>query len=107
MSATLIPRDQLEQVARRFRLLGEPARLELLNLLHTHGELHVQALVEASGLSQANVSKHLRLLMDEGLVTRRQEGLYSFYRIDDPMLAALCLLVCGRLAEAGASREAA
>ena len=44
-----------------------------------------------------NVSKHLRLLMDEGCVSRRKEGLYSFYRIADPTLSAMCLLVCGRI----------
>lgn len=104
MPTTLIPRPQLEQVAHRFRILGEPTRLELLNLLHAEGEQNVQSLVAATGQSQANVSKHLRLLMDEGLVARRQDGAFAYYRIDDPMLAALCLLVCGRV-ENGASGE--
>jgi ArsR family transcriptional regulator, arsenate/arsenite/antimonite-responsive transcriptional repressor len=97
MTMTLIPRAQLDKVAHRFRILGEPTRLELLNILHAEGEQNVQALVSATGQSQANVSKHLRLLMEEGLVTRRQDGLFAFYRIDDPMLAALCLLVCDRM----------
>jgi ArsR family transcriptional regulator, arsenate/arsenite/antimonite-responsive transcriptional repressor len=95
--ANLIPGDHLDHVARRFRLLGEPARLRLLNALHASGELHVQGLVETTGLSQANVSKHLRLLLDEGLVARRQEGHFAYYRLDDPMLGALCLLVCGSM----------
>lgn len=97
MPAQLIPRPLLSLAARRFKLLSEPVRLELLNLLHTGGEQNVQDLVAATGQSQANVSKHLRLLMDEGLVARRREGHYAYYRIDDPSLAGLCLLVCGQL----------
>lgn len=97
MTDDLIPRKLLEHVARRFQLLAEPARLELLNLLHARGEAHQQALVEASGQSQAGVSRHLRLLADEGLIARRREGSFTYYRIADPMLAALCALVCGRL----------
>jgi len=95
MSATLIPLDSLKQAAHRFRLLGETTRLQILNVLHAEGEQNVQSIVAATGQSQANVSKHLRLLMNEGLVARRQEGPFAYYRIDDPMLAALCLLVCG------------
>jgi ArsR family transcriptional regulator, arsenate/arsenite/antimonite-responsive transcriptional repressor len=99
MKTTLVSDAQLAQAARRFRLLGEPTRLELLNLLHARGEMNVQDLVEASGQSQANVSKHLRLLLDEGLVGRRRDGPFSYYRIADPTLAALCMLVCGQLSD--------
>lgn len=94
---TLIPRSKLREVARRFRLLGDPVRLEILNLLHVRGELTVQELVAATGQSQANISKHLKLLREAGLVTRRQDGLYAYYRINDPMLAALCVLVCSQV----------
>jgi len=98
-STLLVPRSKLEQAAHRFKILSEPVRLELLNLLHTHGEMNVQELVEASGQHQANVSKHLRLLADEGMVARRKEGLYAYYRITDPSLSGLCLLVCSQLSE--------
>lgn len=97
MSRKLIPKHLLDQVARRFKLLGEPVRLNLLNQLHVHGEMPVQALVEATGQQQANVSKHLGQLAEEGLVARRKEGLYVYYRIADPTLSALCMLVCGQL----------
>ena len=97
MNQNLIPRSMLEQVARRFRLLGEPVRLEILNLLHARGEMNVQELVHATGLGQANVSKHLGLLLEEGLVSRRKEGLFAFFEIDDPSLSGLCLLVCGQI----------
>jgi len=93
MSKSLVPRELLQQAARRFQLLGEPVRLEILNLLHVHGEMNVHQLVEATRQQQANVSKHLRLMASEGLVSRRKEGLFAYYRIEDPSLSALCLLV--------------
>ena len=96
-STQLVPRALLQKAAQRFKLLSEPARLELLNLLHTHGEMPVQDLVAATGQSQANVSKHLKLLAQEGLVDKRKDGLYHHYRISDPSVAGLCLLMCGQL----------
>ena len=99
MAHQLMPSDLIQRVARRFKLLGEPARLELLNLLNIHGESTVRALVESSGYSQPNVSKHLLLMAREGILARRQEGLQVFYSVADPSLAGLCLLVCGQLKE--------
>lgn len=93
----IIPADHLEEVASRFRLLSDPVRLELLNQLLVYGERNVQALVAATGHQQANVSKHLRLLLEAGMVARRQEGLYAYYQIADPSLSGLCLLVCGQV----------
>jgi len=93
----LVPPDQLEAVARRFRLLGEPVRLELLSVLHDEGEMAVGDLVDATGHRQANVSKHLTRMAEEGLLTRHQDGLYVYYAVADPTLAALCQLVRGRL----------
>lgn len=92
-----MPPDLMKQVARRFKVLSEPVRLQLLNHLFVRGELTVQELVEASGHQQANVSKHLLLMAREGLLSRRQEGLYVYYDIADPTLSSLCLLVCGRI----------
>ncbi len=95
----LVPQPMMEQTARRFKLLGEPVRLDLLNHLHTRGEMTVQQLVEATGYQQANVSKHLGQLAEEGLVVRRKEGLFSFFSISDPTLSALCTIVCSRIRE--------
>lgn len=95
----------LEQAARRFKLLGVPARLELLNALHEAGEQSVQGLVEATGQSHANASKHLRLMLDEGFVARREEGTYAYYSISDPTLSALCTVVCSRLREEASSAD--
>jgi ArsR family transcriptional regulator len=97
MEPTLVPQELFEKVARRFRILGEPVRLQLLNLLHANGEMNVQQLVEATGHLQANVSKHLRVMAEESLVMRRKDGLFVYYAISDQSISGLCLLVCGQL----------
>lgn len=86
----------LEMVAARFRLLGDPSRLRLLNIL-MHGERTVQELVDASGLSQTNVSRHLALMRRDGAVARSRDGQFAVYRIADPTIEKLCTLVCGGL----------
>jgi DNA-binding transcriptional ArsR family regulator len=83
----------MELVARRFRTLGEPVRLRLLQQLES-GEKTVGELVEALDGNQPNVSKHLTVLYDAGLVSRRREGTSIFYAICDPMVFRLCELVC-------------
>ena len=99
--------DQLALVAERLRALAEPARLQLLNELR-RGERTVTELVERSGLSQANVSKHLQLLLAAGFVGRRKDGLYTRYRIADEDVFRICEIMCGRLeAEARSRRQLA
>ena len=97
MKKNMVPEVLLERVARRFKLLSEPVRLDLLNQRQVHGEMSVQELVEATGHMQANVSKHLGLMAREGLLARRKEGLNVYYGIADPTLSALCTLVCGQI----------
>ena len=87
---------QLKAVARLFAVLSEPSRLILLQALHK-GPLTVTELVEASGMKQANVSKHLGLLHDHKLVKRERKGISTRYEIADPMIFALCDLVCGKM----------
>jgi ArsR family transcriptional regulator len=101
----LVPPTTRDAVARHFRLLGEPARLELLNVLHEHGEMTVGDLVDETDQRQANVSKHLGLMADEDLLARRRDGVYVYYSIQDPTLVALCQLVRGRLNGALSSPE--
>jgi ArsR family transcriptional regulator len=91
-----LPPEALELVAARFRMLAEPMRLRLLNELRA-GEKTVTELVEATEAGQANVSKHLGLLADAGMVARRKDGLNVFYFIADESLFELCDLVCSRL----------
>lgn len=93
---TPLTRDALELVAQRFRVLGEAARLQLLQELFA-GEATVQDLCRRTGLAQANVSKHLGLMADQGLVARRKDGLFVRYRIVDPGLQELCDHVCRSL----------
>ena len=88
----------VDMIAERFKALGEPARLRILNALRG-GEMSVNQLVDATGLGQANTSKHLRILHAHGFVARRKEGLHTYYALADKDVFALCDIVCGRLAE--------
>jgi ArsR family transcriptional regulator len=93
-----LSQEALELIAARFRVLAEPMRLRLL---HTLGdkEMSVSKLVEATGAGQANVSKHLGLLLDAGLVARRKDGLNVFYRVADSSIFDLCEVVCNSLGD--------
>lgn len=84
----------LEMVAERFRVLSEPARLRILAYLKEHGETHVTELMEGTGLGQANLSKHLGVLLTGGMVSRRKLGLKVFYKISDPVVFTLCDMMC-------------
>ena len=86
----------LSLIAARFRALSEPVRLRLLNTL-MQGEHSVTQLVEASGTGQANVSKHLAVLRDAGMVAMRREGLLTMCSIADPVITQLCEIMCARL----------
>lgn len=88
-----LPDPLVELVARRFRVLGEPTRIRLLDRLRD-GEATVQELTEALGASQQNVSKHLQVLLDAGIVGRRKHGNSAYYSIADPSIFALCEQVC-------------
>lgn len=88
----------LDLVASRFKVLSEPTRLRMLDVLRS-GETSVGDLVEAVGTSQANVSKHLGILHRHGMVHRRKEGAHSYYRIADDAIFELCDLVCDALSE--------
>ena len=88
--------DLLAHVAERFRALAEPARLHLLSVL-MEGEQSVGALAEATGLGQANASRHLAMLHRYGFVARRKDGLFVHYSISDPGVHRLCDIMCGRV----------
>jgi DNA-binding transcriptional ArsR family regulator len=84
----------VDLIARRFRVIGEPMRIRLLDHLRS-GEATVLELTTATGASQQNVSKHLGVLYDSGIVGRRKEGNQVFYRVVDIGIFDLCESVCG------------
>lgn len=86
----------LRMIAERFKVLAEPTRLKILNALGD-GELTVGEVVDSIGGLQANVSKHLGMLQQAGLVERRKEGLRVHYRISDETVFELCEVVCASL----------
>ena len=89
-----LPDDLVELIARRFRAIGEPMRIKLLDRLRD-GEATVGELSEAIGASQQNVSKHLAVLADVGVLGRRKDGNRVYYRIVDDGVLRLCEEVCG------------
>ena len=90
--------EALEMIAERFRILAEPIRLRILNLL-LEDDLTVSQLTLKVGSSQPNVSKHLKLLLDGGIIGRRQQGNNVYYSIIDKTIFDLCETVCGSLEE--------
>lgn len=91
-----LPDDLVELIAERFRALSEPTRIKLLDRLRD-GEATVQDLTEVTGSTQQNVSKHLGVLRQAGIVRRRREGNFVHYWIADEGVFALCEDVCGSL----------
>jgi DNA-binding transcriptional ArsR family regulator len=92
-----LPPEALEQVAAYFRALSEPTRLQILNLLRS-GERNVGELAQLCGYTAANISRHLAVLTQHGLVRRESRGTSGYYRIADESVFALCDLVCGSVA---------
>ena len=88
-----LPIEYARTVADRFRLLGDPTRLRLMDMLRD-GERSVGSLAAELGCTQANTSKQLALLADGGLVARRREGLHCYYSVQDERVFALCDAVC-------------
>lgn len=91
-----LPDAALELIAHRFRALSEPVRLRLLSAL-MQGEKNVTQLVEAAGTGQANVSKHLSILKQAGMIATRREGLATLCSISDPAIIQLCEIMCAKL----------
>lgn len=94
----------VDLVARRFQILGEPCRLRILDALQS-GPMTVNQIVESLNGNQPNISKHLQILFDAGLVGRRRSGNSIFYNISDPVVFKLCELVCRSTARQAASLQ--
>ena len=96
--------ELIEVVAERFKALSEPARLRILTVLR-EGERTVSEIINATGLSQANASKHLQLLYSTGFVARRKEGQHVYYALAGRDIFRLCDIMCGRLEQETAARR--
>jgi len=93
-----MPEEMLTAVANRFKLLSEPMRLKIIRTL-CESERTVQEIVNEISASQANVSKHLSLMHDNGIVNRRKEGLKCYYSIADDSIMLACYLVSKSVVE--------
>lgn len=91
-----LPDPLVDLIARRFRVLGEPMRIRLLDRLR-EGEATVFELTDTLDGSQQNVSRHLQVLLEAGIVERRKQGNHAYYSISDDGVFALCDQVCGSL----------
>jgi len=91
-----IPVDLAEMIAARLRVIGDPTRIRILDLLR-HQELTVTQITEELDTSQQNASKHLGVLLQAGIVARRKDGNSSIYSIADRGVYELCEQVCGGL----------
>ncbi len=105
----VVPDSVLEDVARRFALLGDPTRLKIVSVLHEcTGECTVGEIAEASGTTVAHASQHLQRLAQGGIVGRRRDGQAVRYRIVDETIERLCQIVCGSIPDRSApARDAA
>ena len=88
--------EAIELIANRFKILSEPIRLRILQTLQD-GEKSVTELTETVETSQPNVSKHLKILQDAGIVKRNQQGNTVYYSIADESIFTLCETVCSSL----------
>lgn len=92
-----LPEGALVEVAAYFQMLAEPTRLQILNILRS-GERNVGELAQMCSFTAANVSRHLALMTQQGLVERESRGTSAYYRIADTAIFELCDLVCGNIA---------
>jgi DNA-binding transcriptional ArsR family regulator len=97
-TVTQLSPEALGFVADFFKVLSEVSRLQIVCCLKS-GAKNVTEILTETGLGQANVSKHLKILTQAGLITRQQEGVCVYYKIANPILFELCELVCASLAD--------
>ncbi len=93
-----LPDPLIEMIAQRFRVIGEPMRIKIMDQLRD-GEMTVSELVEATRANQQNVSKHLGVLHQAGIVARRKDGNFVRYSIGDETMFTMCEVVCEGLRE--------
>ena len=95
---SVVAAEELQQIATRFKMLGEPMRLRILQAVCKKPR-PVNDIVNATGSTQANVSKHLALLAAAGILTRKKDGQRVYYGMKDQLAVKLCELVRAQMAE--------
>ena len=93
MKTQIFSDPEITFLADRFKILSEVSRLKILRILFS-GEKCVNNITEATGLLQANVSKQLKMMQHNGVITCRPDGLQRFYRIKDENILNICKDVC-------------
>ena len=88
--------ELFELVASYFKVLSEVSRLQILTCLR-EGPMNVGEISAATGLGQANLSKHLKVLAQAGILNREPKGVSAYYSIADPAIFQVCELVCDRI----------
>jgi DNA-binding transcriptional ArsR family regulator len=88
--------EVFDAAARYFSVLGEPARLKILHAICGE-ELSVNSIIAATGMAQANASRHLGLMYQAGMLSRRREGTQVFYKVADHMFVELCRTVSAQI----------
>jgi DNA-binding transcriptional ArsR family regulator len=94
----LAPITVLEAVADYFKILSETSRLHILQCLRA-GPMNVMELCEITGLGQANLSKHLKVMTQAGILTRQPKGTSAYYEIADSMVFEFCELACTQIGD--------
>ena len=93
-----------DAVAAYFSVLSEPMRLRIMHAV-CNGERTVSQIVEATGATQTNVSRHLSLMHREQVLNRRKDGTQVYYKVADEAMLELCRSVCTRIAGAMDERK--
>lgn len=93
-----VPAAILEAVADYFKILSETSRLHILQCLRS-GPMNVMELCEDTGLGQANLSKHLKVMTQAGILSRQPKGTSAYYEIADPLVLEFCELACGQISD--------
>jgi DNA-binding transcriptional ArsR family regulator len=88
----------LEAVADYFKIFSETSRLQILQCLR-NGPMNVMELGEETGLGQANLSKHLKVMTQAGILTRQPKGTSAYYEIVDPLVFEFCELACAQIGD--------
>ena len=100
MSQPPLSDPMIEEVSQLFLALGDVSRLKILRtLLEVENPMSQGALVQATGLSQANASKHLAQLVRVGLVLREGRGNLVYFQPVLPLVGNVCALVCGHVTD--------